>query len=786
MRFAFAFRRRVISCAAVSALAAGTLVALVAASPSASATPGPIVARSSGNVTADALPTAQIDGVVWSQAIVGGTVYVGGSFANGRPAGVALGGTGSVARPNLMSYTLSTGVMTSWAPSVNAAVKAVVASPDGSRVYIGGSFTTADGVIHNRLAAYSTATGALISAFTPNLNSTVNAIVATNSTVYVGGLFTTADGVARNRLAAFSASNGALTAWNPNADYKVATLLLSPDGTRMFLGGAFENVGGQAEYGLAAVSPSTGAVLSWPVNLTVRDAGQNAGITSLSTDGTNVFGTGYVFGAGGNLEGGFSANPSTGAVNWIEDCHGDTYGSYEMASAVYLVSHEHFCGDVGAFPQTSPTWTLQHTTAFTTAATGTLAHNPISGYTDWYGKPSPSQLNWYPDMTVGSYTGQKQAAWTVTGNGSYLVEGGEFPTVNGVAQQGLVRFAVPSIASDKQGPRVSGSHFKPSLVSESTGTVRVALQLNYDRDDKTLSYKVTRNGVTASPIFTLTADSEFWNRPDVGFTDTGLTPGSTVSYRLYATDPSGNTVSGDTASITLPTSVPALSAYAQDVKADGATHYWRLGESSGATGFDWAGYGDLTEGAGVTDRAPGAITGDPNTAATFNQSAVDANNNHTGFAVDPVAVPGPNTFTEEAWFKTTSTTGGKIVSFGNQTAGNSSSYDRQIYMDTSGKVYFGVYNNGNVTIATPTAYNDGRWHQAVASMSSAGMALYVDGKQIGTNANSIGQTYTGYWRVGGDTPWTGNGYFNGVIDEVSIYPIALTPTAVQKHYTAAQ
>ena len=61
-------------------------------------------------VSADALPTVQIDGVVWSQAIVGNTVYAGGSFANARPAGAAPG-TNTTTRNNLLAYTLSTGVM---------------------------------------------------------------------------------------------------------------------------------------------------------------------------------------------------------------------------------------------------------------------------------------------------------------------------------------------------------------------------------------------------------------------------------------------------------------------------------------------------------------------------------------------------------------------------------------------------------------------------------------------------------------------------------------------------
>ena len=40
----------------------------------------------------------------------------------------------------------------------------------------------------------------------------------------------------------------------------------------------------------------------------------------------------------------------------------------------------------------------------------------------------------------GTFTGQDQAAWSVAANDQYVVLGGEFPTVNGDGQQGLVRF----------------------------------------------------------------------------------------------------------------------------------------------------------------------------------------------------------------------------------------------------------------------------------------------------------------------------------------------------------
>ena len=94
---------------------------------------------------------------------------------------------------------------------------------------------------------------------------------------------------------------------------------------------------------------------------------------------------------------------------------------------------------------------------------------------------------WIPDMTMGTYTGQYQAGWNVDGNNDYVVYGGEFPTVNGVGQQGLVRFARRGLAPNKEGPRFSGGTFVPRLVPTSSSTVRVSWTAGFDRDDYTLT-----------------------------------------------------------------------------------------------------------------------------------------------------------------------------------------------------------------------------------------------------------------------------------------------------------
>ncbi len=737
-------------------------------------------------VSADSLPTTQIDGVVWSQAIVGNTVYAGGSFANARPAGSAPG-TNLTPRANMLSYDLTTGVLnTAFAPNPNAQVEAVVASPDGSRLYIGGDFTTASGANRYRIAAYNTTTGALITTFAPVLNGGVRAIVATNTTVYVGGAFTVANGNARSKLAAFSATDGSLLSWAPSANDGVLAMVMAPDQSKIIVGGVFTQINGAAEYGMGAVDPITGATIPWAADSTVKDAGANAAIDTLSTDGTNIYGGGYVYGSGGNLEGVFSADPSTGAIRWIEDCHGDTYSTYSDGNALYEVGHQHYCDDVpDAFSQTNP-WTIHHSNAFSTAVAGTLLHNTQSAYADFGGTPAPEQLDWYPTLTDGTYTGQTQAAWSITGNGQYVVEGGEFPTVNGIGQQGLARFAVRAIAPNKMGPMVTGSNFVPTITSITSGTARVAFQANWDQDNAALTYKVVRDSNTAHPVFTTTVNSTFFNRPMLGFTDTGLVNGQSYKYRIYVTDPLGNQVAGDT--VTFTPTANTVSPYAQTIINDAPSTYWRLGEASGTKAYDWAGYSDGIVGAGVTRGAPGSITGDANTASTFNGTA-------TATISHPLSQVAPNSFSVEGWFQTTSA-GGRIVGFGDTQSGTSGNADRTVYINKNGQVAFGVISGSTVTgtkttITSSASFNDGQWHYFVASLGSGGMSLSIDSKQVAQNASvTTAVDYQGWWRLGSDTlngfankPTSSN--FSGSLDDVAFYSTPLTTAQIANHYNAS-
>jgi gliding motility-associated-like protein len=149
----------------------------------------------------------------------------------------------------------------------------------------------------------------------------------------------------------------------------------------------------------------------------------------------------------------------------------------------------------------------------------------------------------------------------------------------------------------------------------------------------------------------------------------------------------------------------------------------------------------------------------------------------------------PTVFTIMVWFKTTTTTGGRLIGFGSSQNGSSASSDRQIYMTDAGQLIFGVNNTTpNVVNSGGEVYNDGQWHCAVGTLSAAGLNLYVDGVLQGSDPSvTTAQNYTGYWRVGYDqiqSPWPSpptSKYFNGNVDDVYIYNVVIPSSSIAQY-----
>ncbi|GAB2504797.1 hypothetical protein GCM10027063_50060 [Promicromonospora xylanilytica] len=739
-------------------------------------------------VSADALPTVQIDGIVWQQVIVGNTVYVGGEFQNARPAGAAPG-TNLVPRTHLLAYNLTTGeLIASFNHTLNGNVTDLAASPDGTRLYAVGNFTTVNGVARSRIAAFNLPSGTLNTSFAPRMNGNTKSVAATNTTVYAGGYFTGVNNTTRYRMAAMNASNGALVPeFVPVVDDRqVQSIVVSPDEQSVVISGTFTSVNSDSgnAYGIAWLDAATGANRPLPVNSRIRNAGDSSSVMRLATDGEEGwYGVGWHFGKGGTTEGTFKVGWNDGALIWLEDCHGDTYDVAPVGNVVYTASHKHYCGNSGGFPQTNP-WSYYHSTAWTDEVRGTNTKD-IYGYPDHPGTPRPDLLTWYPRTDIGSYSGQNQATWTVTGNADYVLYGGEFPRVNGVGQQGLVRYAKRSIAPNESGPIDSGAALNPTVASVAAGTVRLDLTTTWDRDDAALTYRIYRDSEATDPVFEETIAATFWKPVQRTAKDTGLAAGSEHRYRLTVTDPWGNVKKSEWVNATV--SDAPRSDYADTAVQDGATHLWRLGEPSGSTRtYDWAGGEDLTVPTSVQLGTTGAITGDPNTAATFRNSS-------SSRLAATQRVAGPDTFSVETWIRGSGS--GRIVGFGNNNSatGTSSSTDRLLYVDSGGRLTFGVNDGGRETLRSPGRVDDGDWHHVVGTLGPGGMQLFVDGVRVADRADvTRGQAYDGYWRIGADTlsGWPNRSLFSGdrytgAIDDVAIYPTVLSAAKVLDHYTVA-
>ncbi|WP_345076232.1 PKD domain-containing protein, partial [Brachybacterium paraconglomeratum] len=747
--------------------------------------PPPLLQRDDTVVTADPIPTVQIDnGYVWSQATIGSTVYAVGDFDNAR-APLAVPGTQLTARSNVLAYDINTGDLLPFAPQVNGVIKAVAASPDGSRIYIGGSFNTVNGQTRYSIAALDATTGELISSFKPAIGGTgVFALVAKGSMVYAGGLFTQANGTPRTNAAAFNASNGALMPWAPQSDRQIDAMVADPAGQKIILGGRFASVNGNTTMrGAAAVDLQTGAVdADWALTQTVKNgssSGSNAGkagIFALAADDTGVYGTGWVFAnlATGNLEGTFAAEAGTGAVRWVADCLGDHYGVYSTGETVYSTSHTHACSTMGLHPEQSVRQ-YRYVEAYTTDARGLLGRNPHAGstYQNWEGTPGPSAYAWYPDFLVGTTTGMGQAGLSITGVGDTISIAGEFISVNNGRFEGIVRFAKNPPGGAKDVPRLSGSSWQPAANSFVAGRVRVSFTANWDRDDLDLTYELKRSG-TSTPVATRKAPSTWWNQPGMILEDTTATPGMQYTYTVVARDGDGNTATS--APVTVTAAAGLASEYVSAVLNDSPQLYYPLGD----TPQDWAGSNQPVFGGGVSPGQPGIEN------SSTGHSSFDGST--TGRVVSSSRTTASAEFSTELWVRTTSSRGGKLIGYGDAATGSSSSYDRHVYMRDDGRIVFGVYPGNVQSVQSADAYNDGQWHHVVASQGADGMTLYIDGMIVGSNAAvTTAQSYQGYWRIGGDnlSGWPNqprSNYLSGDIDEVAVYGYVLDAQQVNTHY----
>lgn len=232
--------------------------------------------------------------------------------------------------------------------------------------------------------------------------------------------------------------------------------------------------------------------------------------------------------------------------------------------------------------------------------------------------------------------------------------------------------------------------------------------------------------------------------------------------------------------------------YYDEVMADSPLAYWRLGEASGTTAADAVGSHAGTYVGSPTLGVAGAIAG--NAAVTFNglSQYVSVTYAELGARIGAgISV--------EMWVKKSTSVTASLCGVIND--GLATAFLINDNQDVTGAAYSAgklrVYTRDNSNSSRShtfdgTTLNNGAWHHFAATLTSTTFKVFIDGTEkpivetllIGSgNPNPSNFQYPILFgaRSFRGVPLL---YTAGTIDEVAIYPTALSPARIAAHYAA--
>lgn len=223
---------------------------------------------------------------------------------------------------------------------------------------------------------------------------------------------------------------------------------------------------------------------------------------------------------------------------------------------------------------------------------------------------------------------------------------------------------------------------------------------------------------------------------------------------------------------------PAASAptYSGTVLADGPAAYWRMGEASGTMMTDATkNQNNGTYLGKVSLGQPGALAGDAGTAAVFDGASGAATvPNSPSLQVNWVTI--------ELWVKKLSEAGYGIYVAKNVagSGGVGSSWFQLLNNSFSGQLEFRVTGDTGPTLVSSAVLTLNTWYYVVASYDGTVAKLYINGKLdnslpvVAAPAQSADPLYIAR---------RADGFFNNVVlQEVAIYPVALSADRIATHW----
>jgi hypothetical protein len=249
---------------------------------------------------------------------------------------------------------------------------------------------------------------------------------------------------------------------------------------------------------------------------------------------------------------------------------------------------------------------------------------------------------------------------------------------------------------------------------------------------------------------------------------------------------------------TVGTCAPASDTYSKSVLSTKPVAYYRLDDASGAPMCDAS--TQVNNGAyassGVTHGAPGALPSSKDTSVSADGTpGVIGNSNNNA------AISGNTNFSYEAWFRNSGAAQNQaLVDVGQSGNGNIAglaTWDNVNSFDCStpnaSDIALDEYAGSNCWDTTTAGVNifDGDWHYLVVTYnaSTATVTAYADAHNLGAQHVNTGSgafnLAASPVRVGDWIDSVVNQAFRGGLDEVAVYPTALSSKQVLSHYKAA-
>lgn len=243
-----------------------------------------------------------------------------------------------------------------------------------------------------------------------------------------------------------------------------------------------------------------------------------------------------------------------------------------------------------------------------------------------------------------------------------------------------------------------------------------------------------------------------------------------LQFELALTDPFAPTIWG---------------IYGAAVLADVPDAYWRLGEVSGTTAHDSSGNSH----SGTYTNSPTlGVSGALNTSIDTAVTLAAASSQYVTISA-PTSLNGYSAITVECWYKISALPGAEQVMVSKVQAAGGAGY--ALGITAGNKLFFAYpYDSGagvrawNIWTSTVTPLT-GAWTHLAVTLSGTTITLYTNGTASQTAAVSAIFSMTAPQNVNIGAYSDPVNYFNGSLDEVAIYPTALSGTRIAAHFTAA-